>query len=68
LEQQKKGEPMSKSMPEEVIKTARENVEAFTAGDWQRLKAVLSSDVIYDEIGGNRRLQGADQMLEAYKE
>ena len=59
---------MSKTMPEqEVIKIARENVEAFTAGDWQRLKAALASDVIYDEIGTNRRLQGADQMLEAYK-
>jgi len=54
-------------MPQDMIKTARENVEAFTAGDWQRLKAALATDVIYDEIGSQRRLQGADQMVEAYK-
>ena len=59
---------MSKSMTEqEVIKTARENVEAFTAGDWQRLRVALAPDVVYEEIGSQRRLQGADQMVEAYQ-
>jgi steroid delta-isomerase-like uncharacterized protein len=50
-----------------LIKTARENVEAYTTGDWQRLKALLASDVVYDEVGSQRRMRGADQLVEAYQ-
>ena len=52
---------------QDLINSARENVEAFNAGDWQRLKAALAPDVIYDEVGSQRRLQGADQFVEAYQ-
>lgn len=52
---------------QDLIKLARENVEAYNAGDWQRLKAPLASDVVYDEVGTQRRLQGADQLVEAYQ-
>lgn len=59
---------MSKPMTEpEVIRLARENVEAYSTGDWQRLRAALASDVIYDEVGTQRRLQGVEQMVEAYQ-
>ncbi|PYS55289.1 MAG: hypothetical protein DMG13_04635 [Acidobacteria bacterium] len=51
----------------EVIRVARENVEAFSAGDWQRLKAALAPNVSYHEVGSQRRLQGADQMVQAYQ-
>ena len=49
------------------IRVARENVEAYNAGDWQRLEAVLAPDVVYHEVGSQRRLQGADQMIQAYQ-
>ncbi len=52
---------------QDLIKLARENVEAYTSGDWQRLKAPLASDVVYDEVGSQRRMQGADQLVEAYQ-
>ncbi len=52
---------------QDLIKLARENVEAYNTGDWQRLKAPLASDVVYDEVGSQRRMQGADQLVEAYK-
>jgi steroid delta-isomerase-like uncharacterized protein len=53
--------------PQDLINLARENVEAFNAGDWQRLKAAITPDVVYDEVGSQRRLQGADQFVEAYQ-
>ncbi len=51
----------------DLILLATENVEAYNAGDWERLRAVLAPDVVYDEVGTQRHLLGADKMVEAYK-
>jgi len=58
---------MKQMNEQEVIKVARENIEAFSAGDWQRLKTVLAPNVVYHEVGSQRHLQGADQMVQAYQ-
>ena len=50
---------------QEMIRLACENVEAYNAGDWDRLKASLAPDVVYDEPGTQRQLKGADQMIAA---
>jgi hypothetical protein len=50
---------------QELIRLACENVEAYNAGDWERLKASLAPDVIYDEPGTQRQLQGADRTIRA---
>ena len=56
-------------MPEQdLIQLARENVEAWTEGNWQRLRAALAPDVVYDEVGTQRRLQGADQLIKVYQD
>lgn len=52
---------------QDSIRIARENVEAWTTGDWNRLRAVLAADVIYDEIGGQRKVQGAEEFVKAYQ-
>ena len=52
---------------QDAIRIARENIEAFNAGDWQRVKATLAPDSVYDEVGTQRRLQGVDQIIEAFK-
>jgi hypothetical protein len=44
----------------EAVRIARENVDAWTAGDWDRLRAALTADVVYDEVGSQRRLVGID--------
>lgn len=51
----------------DLIKLASENVEAYSTGNWQRLKEVLAPDVVYDEVGSQRRMQGADQLVQAYQ-
>ena len=51
---------------QDLIRLASENVEAYNVGDWQRLKAPLAPDVVYHEVG-SRRLQGADQLVQAYQ-
>ncbi len=52
---------------QDVIKVARENIEAFNASDWERLKLTLAADSIYDEVATQRRIQGADQVVDAFK-
>ncbi len=39
---------------------ARELIEAFNAGDWNRFKATLAPNVVYEETGTQRRTEGAD--------
>src|SRR2546421_7917399 len=47
------------------IDVARENVEAFNAGDWDRFRATLTDDSVYDELATQRHLEGQDAILDA---
>jgi steroid delta-isomerase-like uncharacterized protein len=51
----------------DAIRIASENLEAYNTGNWERLRAAVAPDVIYDEIGGQRKLQGANAFVEAYQ-
>lgn len=58
-----------KTMSEqEVLKIARETVEAFNTSDWERLKSSLAPDVVYDEVGTQRHMKGAGQVVESFQE
>jgi steroid delta-isomerase-like uncharacterized protein len=52
-------------MSEDLIALARENVEAFNAGDWDEVAAGMTDDSVYEEPATGRRLQGKDAILEA---
>ncbi len=43
---------------------ARDLIEAFNAGDGDRLKKNVTSNAVYDEVGTQRRVQGAGAWLE----
>ena len=45
------------------IEVAREFVEAFNAADWPRFRATLAADVLYEEAGTGRRVQGAEEYV-----
>ena len=50
---------------------ATELVEAFNVGDWERLRATLHADVVYEETGTQRRIDGADayvRLCQGWKE
>ena len=53
---------------QDLIRVARESIDAFNAGDWERSKAALTGDYLYDEVGTQRRIQGADQAIKALQE
>jgi steroid delta-isomerase-like uncharacterized protein len=47
------------------IDVARENVEAFNAGDWERFKATLADGAVYDEHATQRHLVGPEAIVDA---
>ena len=47
---------------QDMIRLASENVEAWSTGDWGRLKASFSPNVVYNELGTQRRFQGVDEV------
>jgi len=49
------------------VQLAKQGIEAFSAGDWEKFKAPLRPDAVYEELATQRRIQGADQIVEATK-
>ena len=43
--------------------TARGLVEAFNNADWDRMRAVVSPDIVYQEMGTGRQIQGVEDYL-----
>ncbi|HEY3079910.1 MAG TPA: ester cyclase [Chloroflexota bacterium] len=49
---------------QDVLRVARENIDAFSSGDRDRFRANLAADAVYDELATGRRVQGADKVTE----
>ena len=52
---------------DEMLKVAREQVDAFSRGDWELLRGTLSSDSRYDELGTQRKIEGPEKIVELFK-
>ena len=52
---------------DKMVKIAREQVEAFNSGDWERMRAGLASNSRYDELGTERKVEGLEKIVEVYK-
>ena len=48
---------------EDRARIAEGLIDAFSAGDWARFRAALASDVVYQETGTGRRVQGVDEYV-----
>ena len=51
----------------DLIEIAREAVEAFNASDWERSKAIMTPDYVYNELGTQRRIEGPEEVVSAMK-
>ena len=47
-----------------AAQVAGELVAAFNAADWPRFRATLADDLVYEEAGTGRRVQGGDAYLQ----
>jgi steroid delta-isomerase-like uncharacterized protein len=52
---------------DKMIQIAREQVDAFNSGDWERVRAGLASDSRLDELGTERKIDGAEKIVELFK-
>jgi steroid delta-isomerase-like uncharacterized protein len=52
---------------DKMVKIAREQVDAFSSGDWERVRAGLASDARYDEFGTERKVDGPEKIVELFK-
>jgi steroid delta-isomerase-like uncharacterized protein len=56
---------------QDLIRAARGVVDAFNASDWERCKAALAPDSLYDEVATSRRVEGVGAIIpcwQAWKE
>ena len=51
-----------------LIKVARELIDAFNAGDSERFKKHVAADAVYDEVGTQRKIRGVDGWVQAWEQ
>ena len=52
---------------DEIVKLARKQVDAFNTGDWEQVRAGLTADSLYDELGTQRKIEGPEKIVELFK-
>jgi len=50
-----------------LTQVARAFVEAFNASDWERSRAAMSPDSLYDEVGTSRTLRGVGEIIACFE-
>jgi steroid delta-isomerase-like uncharacterized protein len=50
-----------------MVEIARDQVDAFSKGDWDRVRAALASDSSLNELGTQRQIEGPDKIVELFK-
>ncbi len=51
----------------DVIEIAKASVTAYNEKNWSKAKDGLADDAVYDEKGTHRRIQGAGEIIEAWR-
>lgn len=55
-------------MPQKsVVDLAKEQVIAYNEKDWDRVRAALAPEVVYDEFATHRKAKGVDEVLTNWK-
>lgn len=52
---------------EQMVKIAREQVDAFNNGAWERVQAGFAPDARYHELGTERKVEGPEKIVELFK-
>lgn len=59
--------PQTTISPQALIDAAMAPLQAYNDKDWNRMKAVLSPGIVYDEVPTQRTTRDADQLIEVWK-
>jgi len=52
---------------DEMVKIARQQIDAFNSGDWELMRGNLASDSRYEELGTERKVEGPEKIVELFK-
>ncbi len=52
---------------QEFIDAAKAPNVAYNKKDWDGVRAAITADFVYDEIGTNRKMEGIDQFIEGWQ-
>jgi steroid delta-isomerase-like uncharacterized protein len=52
---------------DEIVTIARKQVDAFNTGNWEQMRAMLTSNSRYDELGTQRKVEGPEKIVELFK-
>ncbi|MBM3139167.1 MAG: ester cyclase [Chloroflexi bacterium] len=52
---------------QDLVRVARQQVEAFNKGDFQQMQALMTSDSVYTEPATSRRLEGPAEIVEGIR-
>lgn len=50
-----------------ILEVAKSQLIAFNDKNWDAVKEVLARDTVYDEVATQRRIQGVEEVLSAWK-
>ena len=53
--------------PQAMIEAAKTMIIAYNDKNWERAKAAITPDFLYEEVATGRRIEGADETLAAWK-
>jgi steroid delta-isomerase-like uncharacterized protein len=53
--------------PQQLIDAAKAPTLAYNQKDWNAVRASVTPDFIYDEVGTGRKVQGADQTITLFQ-
>jgi steroid delta-isomerase-like uncharacterized protein len=53
--------------PQALIEVAKGMITAYNDKNWDKVKAAITADFLYDEVGTGRKVEGADQTVAAWK-
>jgi steroid delta-isomerase-like uncharacterized protein len=53
--------------PQAVTTAAKAMIESYNDRDWDRVRATITPDFVYDEVATSRKVTGADATIEAFK-
>ena len=53
---------------QDIIDLLRKQIDAYGAGDIDRLAATVTDDIIYNELGTGRRVEGRQEWLNIWEE
>jgi steroid delta-isomerase-like uncharacterized protein len=53
--------------PQALTEAAKGLINAYNDKNWDRAKAAITPDFLYEEVGTGRRIEGADETVAAWK-